>query len=77
MLVMPPFLEENSEYTKEETKLTYSIARVRIHIERIMQRLRTYRILDKIPENLVYSIDDIIHMCCVLVNLQPPIISDS
>ena len=77
MLVMTPFLEENSEYTKEETKLTYSIARVRIHIERIMQRLRTYRILDNIRENLFYSIDYIIHMCCVLVNLQPPIISDS
>ncbi|XP_043275505.1 uncharacterized protein [Venturia canescens] len=76
VLVMPPFLEKKSEFTKEETEETYNIARVRIHIERIMQRLRTYQILDKIPDNLFSCIDDIIHVCCVLVNLQPPIISD-
>ena len=51
-------------------------ARMRIHVERTMKRLRTYRILDKIPEYLFSSIDKIIQMCFVLLNLQPPIISD-
>lgn len=76
VLIMPPFLEKKDEFTKKETEETYHIAKVRIHIERIMQRLRTYQILNKIPENLFSCIDDIVHMCCVLVNLQPPIISD-
>lgn len=73
LLVMPLFLH-NEEFEDEEIAITYSIARVRIHIERIMQRTRVFRITDKVTiENLPYC-DDIIHMCCVLVNLQPPII---
>lgn len=74
-IVMPPFLTKKHEFSKEETQNTYEVARVRIHVERIMQRLRVYRVLDKIPHNLFSCIDDIVHMCCVLVNLQPPIFS--
>ncbi|KAJ8665861.1 hypothetical protein QAD02_007523 [Eretmocerus hayati] len=76
LVVMPPFLSDKKEFTKQETEDTYNIASVRIHVERIMQRLRVYKILDKIPRNLFPHIDDIIQMCCVLVNLQPPIFSD-
>lgn len=76
-IVMPPFLERNKEFTKEETELTYKVAKVRIHVERIMQRLRTYRVLDKIPEHFFERVDDILHICCVLVNLQPPILSNN
>ncbi|XP_046627773.1 uncharacterized protein LOC124308775 isoform X2 [Neodiprion virginianus] len=75
-LIMPPFLEKKSEFSKEETDLTYNIARVRIHVEIIMQRLKTYQILYKIPEHLFFCIDNIIHVICVLVNLQPPIFSN-
>nr|XP_046475541.1 uncharacterized protein LOC124215812 isoform X2 [Neodiprion pinetum] len=76
LLIMPPFLEKKSEFSKEETDLTYNIARVRIHVERIMQRLKTYQILYKIPEHLFFCIDNIIHVICGLVNLQPPIFSN-
>lgn len=57
-IVMPPFLTNKSEFSKEQTQNTYEIARVRIHVERIMQRLRVYRVLDKIPHNLFSHIDD-------------------
>ncbi|XP_050514942.1 uncharacterized protein LOC126890135 [Diabrotica virgifera virgifera] len=76
LFVMPPFLKDKLEFTKEETDKTYDTARVRIHVERVMQRLRTFRVLDKIPEYLFSHIDEVIHLCCVLVNLQPPIISE-
>ncbi|GBP33311.1 hypothetical protein EVAR_30899_1 [Eumeta japonica] len=39
-IVMPPFLTKKHEFSKEETQNTYEVARVRIHVERIMQRLR-------------------------------------
>ena len=45
LLVMPPFLE-NGEFTADEVAKTRSIASVRVHIERIMARVRTYRIVD-------------------------------
>lgn len=74
IVVMPPFLN-NSEFSKE-TEETYSVANVRIHIERIMQRIKQFNILNKIPSHLFTHIDDIVHMCCVLVNLQKPIIAE-
>lgn len=40
-----------------------------------MQRLKNYRILQLVPVNLIPVIDDILHFCCCLVNLQGPIIS--
>ena len=73
LLVMPPFLE-NGEFTAEEVQETKNIASVRIHIERIMARIRIYKILDLITHDLYPFSDDILFMCCVLVNLQPPII---
>ena len=73
---MPPFLEKKGEYTKEETENTYNVARVLIHVELIMQRLRMYQILNKIPKNLFSHIDDIVDVSCVLVNLQPHIIAE-
>ncbi|KAJ8676019.1 hypothetical protein QAD02_011805 [Eretmocerus hayati] len=77
LVVMPPFLEDRTEFTMQETEDTYNIASVRIHVERIMQRLRIHKILDKIPTHLFKYVDDIVHMCCVLVNLQPSIFAPS
>ena len=76
LVVMPPFLEKKNELSSEETQQTYNVAKIRIHVERIMQRLRIYRILDKIPEHLFKYIDKILHICGVLVNLQAPIFSE-
>jgi len=75
ILVMPPFLH-NGRFTEEEVIETYNIASVRIHIERVFARLKTYGILNKITSDLISSIDDIIHICCVLTNLQGPIIKE-
>lgn len=49
---------------------TYSVASVRIHIERIFARLKTYGVLNQIKINMLPHIDDILHICCVLTNLQ-------
>ncbi|KAL7292663.1 hypothetical protein TKK_0013789 [Trichogramma kaykai] len=73
LVVMPPFVE-NHHLTGEQREEQRHIARVRIHIERIMQRLRIYKILDMISIKMLPYIDEIIFMCCVLVNLQTTII---
>ena len=41
-----------------------------------MQRLRTYNILNKIPKYLFNRVNQLLHVCSVLVNLQPPIIKE-
>lgn len=70
---MPPICH-NGRFTEEEVLQTYSIASVRIHIERIFARLKTYGVLNKIKINILPHIDDILHICFVLTNLQSPII---
>lgn len=75
ILVMPPILH-NGRFTEHEVIETYSVASVRIHIERVFARLKTYGILNKITMDLMPSIDNIMHICCVLTNLQNPIIKE-
>lgn len=75
VLVVPPILH-NRRFTEEEVLQTYSVASVRIHIERVFSRLKTYSILNKITVDLLPSTDEIIHICCVLTNLQSPIIKE-
>jgi len=70
---MPPFLH-NGRFTEDEVLQTYNIASVRIHIERVFAKMKTFGILNKITIDLLPYIDNIIHMCCVLDNIQPPII---
>jgi len=60
---MPPILH-NGRFSETEILETYSIASVRIHIERVFARMKMYGI----------HVDDIAHICCVLTNLQLPII---
>lgn len=69
LVVMPPFLENNT-FTEEVVERTYDVAKVRIYIERIMQRIRTYKTVDKFTLKMLPHVDDIIFMCCTLVNLQ-------
>ncbi|XP_064455058.1 uncharacterized protein LOC135366315 [Ornithodoros turicata] len=74
VLVMPPF-SSGGQFSEEEMRTTYNIAQVRIHAERVIQRIKIFNVLNtQVPVRLLPHIDNIFHMCCVLVNLQSPII---
>ncbi|XP_064469057.1 uncharacterized protein LOC135383589 [Ornithodoros turicata] len=74
VLVMPPF-SSGGQFSEEEMRTTYNIAQVRIHVERVIQRIKIFNILNtQVPVTLLPHIDNIFHMCCVLANLQSPII---
>ncbi|XP_077502565.1 uncharacterized protein LOC144113399 [Amblyomma americanum] len=76
VLVMPPFLHGQDQFSGSEVHETYQIAQVRIHVERIIQRIKMFNILNtRIPTELIAVMSDVFHVCCVLANLQPPIIS--
>jgi len=70
---MPPFLH-NGRFSEDEILETYNITSVRIHIERLFARLKTFGILNKLTIDYLPFIDNIVHMCCVLTNMQAPII---
>ncbi|XP_064479028.1 uncharacterized protein LOC135392238 [Ornithodoros turicata] len=74
LLVMPPFSSGNAQFTTNEMDTTYYIAQVRVHVERVIQRIKTFDILNStVPAELVPYMTDIFRMCAVLANLQPPI----
>lgn len=73
VLIMPPFAY-NPQFSREEVLRGYSMASVRIHVERAIQRIKIFKILEHIYIELLDNIDDIIFMACVLANNKEPLI---
>ena len=72
---IPPFLE-HGKFTESEAKLTKSIARCRIHVERANARLKDFKILSFVPPYLRSHIDKVFQLCAAIVNLQFPLIKE-
>ena len=68
---MPPFLTGKEQFTATEVKVTGSIARARIHVERAIYHVKTFKMLDTVPREMVPYISDIIYVISQLVNYQP------
>jgi len=73
---IPPLLV-GKQFTRQEVKLTYEIARARIIIERVNERVKNYNILDKFPTYLRPHASQILQVVCALVNFQNPLIADT
>lgn len=76
-LVRPPSVETGVKMSEVQVLETKRIASLRIHIERVIRRLREFKILRPhscINLNLICYIDAIIVIGCGIINLQPPLI---
>lgn len=72
-LNIPPFLHDKSQFDASEVAATRSIASVRIHVERVIGRVRRYSILSStFPNNSLAQLNKIWVNCCYLTNLQYP-----
>lgn len=70
-LVLPPGAKGHEQMAGKDVQKTKAIANLRIHVERAIQRLKTFRILKfQMPLNLLPLIDDIVKTCAALCNLQ-------
>lgn len=77
VLIRPPSVSQNSKSTKDDVLETKRIASLRIHIERVIGRLREFETLKPhalINCQLLCNTDEIITIACGLINLQQPII---
>lgn len=75
ILYRPPFLQDG-KLSKEESELTASIARARVHVERKIARLKNFKILtEKVVTTLLPYIDDILVVISGLCNLETPILA--
>lgn len=76
-LIRPPFLKGKRQFTKEEALETKDIASARVHIERINQRIKVFKIFqNKFSWGHAYLAHDIITIICGICNLGSPIFSN-
>ena len=74
-LNIPSFLGGREQLTKAEVKESQTIASVRIHVERAIQRIKKFKIIrNEIPLSLHGSINQIWTVVCLLTNLLPPLV---
>ena len=75
-LNIPPFLQKNMQMAANDVFLTKKIARLRVHVERAIGRVKEYKILqDTLPASMWDSISNVIYVCCMLSNFGPPLVS--
>eukprot|EP00795_Rhopilema_esculentum_P017087 gene17087-8604_t len=72
---IPQFLY-NGKFNSSEIKLTKTIARCRIHVERANARLKDFKILSFIPPYLRCYSETLLKLCAGLVNLQNSLIRE-
>ncbi|KAL2095581.1 hypothetical protein ACEWY4_007729 [Coilia grayii] len=73
-LVTPPFLGPSGTFTADEVTETQTIARLRIHVERAIRRIKEFHIFDGvIPMTLVGSVNQLWAVCAMLTNFQGPL----
>lgn len=74
-LNIPPFLHGRN-FSEEEVKATQEIASLRIHVERRIQRIKSFHIFDRpIPLTLAPIINQIWAVVAILTNFQSDLIS--
>lgn len=77
-LVRPPFLRAPlTQLSQIDATENVSIAAARVHVERAIQRIKQFGILnDKIDINLLPVLDDIVFITCGIANVSKPILSN-
>ena len=68
-------LRGKSQFTEDENRLTKQVASSRIHVERVINRLKHFRILQNTVSSEFYDlIDYMIVICGAIVNLNKPLV---
>ena len=74
-VIRPPFAKQNEQMSTEDSLKTKGVAAARVHIERIMERLKNFSILKSVIDwDMTKYFDKIVVIICDLVNLSAPII---
>jgi len=70
-LNIPPFMSDG-KLSKQDVKLTREVATLRIHVERAIERVKNFRILDgNIPNSIpAPTVNKMFYVCAMLTNMQ-------
>jgi hypothetical protein len=74
-LNIPPFLSGRKHLTPQEEVKTKQIARLRIHVERSIERMKNWKIFQGVmPSSLKPMASQLVFVACCLVNYQSPVV---
>ena len=74
-LIIPPFLKKKKQLDVDDAVKTKKVANSRIHVERVIGRIKEFQILQgDYPLDMLDLLDNILIICAVLVNLQPALV---
>ena len=72
---LPPFVRSKRQFTRSEVYQGKRIARARIHVERVIGRLKEFRLFQNtLPLTMVDLCDHIWIIAGAIVNMQPPLV---
>lgn len=77
LLVRPPSVSVKEKLSKKEVKLNKRIASLRIHIERVIRRLREFDLLAPhacIDIKFAWKLDFAVKIACGIINMQGPLL---
>ena len=73
----PPFLMSQGQFTKQEVEQTQIIAKLRIHIERHIRRVKEYHLFDSvIPLSMVGTINQLWTVANLLTLFKGPLVKE-
>ena len=76
-LYRPPFLRKSRQFSKADANSTVDIAAARVHVERVIGRVKAFKMLTQtLPWRMVPYLHDIIVVICGITNLARPVLSD-
>ena len=76
-LNIPPFLNSSQSFTPADLSKTQEIAKVRIHVERAIARIKLYNLFSiPIPITLTGTINQLWTVAALLTNFQGPLINE-
>ena len=74
---VPPGKRGMSQMGSVEVEKTSRIAKLRILVEQVICRLKSFRILaGELPITVIPQIDDILIVCAALTNMKEPLFKD-
>ncbi|XP_063406670.1 uncharacterized protein LOC143049696 [Mytilus galloprovincialis] len=74
-LNIPPFLGKRTKFTAQEELTTRRIAKARIHVERVIERVKKFKLLSgNIPLSLSPIANQLVFVASSLVNFQEPLV---
>ncbi|MBM3939203.1 MAG: transposase family protein [Sphingomonadales bacterium] len=75
-LVMPPFKQSHRQFTSSENASGYKCSSLRIHVERAICRLKYFKILHFLSNDILPYVDRILIIIAFLCNNMPELIQN-